>query len=283
MKLGAHLSKRGSLENLIQEAKFLQCESFQFFSDSPRSRRIKEWSNEEIKGFLKGVKRLNIKDYFIHSSYLLNFFSADSLIFETSKQMLEGYLLKAEKIGAKGVVFHLGSLRGKSLRVQIKKARQAIEELAEKTKTFLIFENSAGAGDLVGDRLEELVSVYGSLSHSAQKKIRFCLDTAHAFAAGYDLRTQKGIEKFLLLVDRLLGLDKVILWHLNDSAASLSSNIDRHAGIGKGLLGLEVFRFLVNHPLFKEVPGLIETPKGKNRLLSDRENLNILCSLRLEK
>jgi len=283
MKLGAHLSKKGSLKNLIQEAEFLECESFQFFSDSPRSRQIKKWSKKEINLFLSGVKKLGIKDYFIHASYLLNFFSSNPLILHNSKQMLESYLFKAKQIKAKGVVFHLGSLTGGSAEKQIKQSCLVIEEIAEKAESFLIFENSAGAGNLIGDKIEELVFVYRSLSKTAQTKIRFCLDTAHAFAAGYDLRTKKGLDKFIFLADKLLGLNKVVLWHLNDSASPLGSNRDRHAGIGKGFLGLETFRMLVNHSLFRETPGVIETPKGEDRLLSDRENLNILRSLKLEK
>ncbi len=283
MKLGAHLSKAGSLDNVIREAELLKCETFQFFSDSPRARQIKEWSQEETRRFLKGVKKLKITDYFVHSSYLLNLFSPNRFVFDTSREMLRRYLRKAGQIKARGVVFHLGSLRGQNFRQGAQRVKPALEELAAESKVFLIFENSAGAGNLVGDRLEELYRVAKLLSPSAQAKVRFCIDTAHAFEAGYDLRRKQNIDRFLLKVDKILGLEKVVVWHLNDSATPLGSNRDRHAHIGKGHLGVEIFRVLVNHPAFKDIPGIIEVPQGQNRLLSDRENLQILRALRMEK
>lgn len=278
MKIGAHLPRQGSLASLWDLAEKLGCEAFQFFPDNPRARQTLPWFRKEIKEFLRRKKK-GVR-YFLHSGYLINLFSPNPFILRTSLKLLEDGLQKAEKIGAEGLVFHLGSLKGHRFAERLPTVAEALSDLLRKAKRYLIFENSAGAKDLVGDKLEELRKVRDALCKKVQSKVKFCLDTAHAFEAGYDLRGQEKMSRFLNQADKILGLEEIVLWHLNDSATPLGSNRDRHADIGKGFIGLEAFRFLLNHPRLKDTPGVIETPKGKDLLARDRSNIEVLKGLR---
>ncbi|PIU24234.1 endonuclease, partial [Candidatus Berkelbacteria bacterium CG08_land_8_20_14_0_20_39_8] len=178
--------------------------------------------------------------------------------------------------GALGVNFHLGSTKGKKLSEVIDKVAIAIKTiLAAVDGPHLILENSAGAGNIIGDKFEELAEIINKVK---SPRVKVTLDTAHAFGSGYNVATGEGLEATLKEFDKLIGLDKLVCLHLNDSAAPLFSNRDRHADIGKGYIGIEGFRRIVNHLKLKHLPGIVETPGMKS--IEEKSDIEVLKSLR---
>lgn len=209
--------------------------------------------------------------------YLTNYATAKDELRDKSIAAMRTMLATCEQLGGAGVVTHLGSHKGLDLEAGLKRTGEAIlETLNDSSQSLAILENSAGAGEIVGDTIEELATIYG---HTGQhSRVKFCLDTAHAFACGYDIRDQGGWTSFLDAFDRAIGLEHVVLLHLNDSKVGLNEKKDRHENIGDGYIGIDAFQAIANEPRLRDTPGVLEVP-GLDGKGPDKANLDRLKGL----
>lgn len=276
MRFGAHVSTAEPFSDCIDRAREIGCEAMQIFVNVPQRWNPVAMNKNEIEKFVEKNKTAKICPIIIHSIYLINLASSNPFFYEASIKSLIDDMKKTKDLGAFGVNFHVGSTKGKTLEEVIDKVSLAIKDIlaASLEGPYLIIENSAGAGDIIGDKFDEIGKIIQSVNSD---RVKVTLDTAHAFGSGYNLATADGLEKTLEDFDKEIGLDKLVCLHLNDSAVSLGSNRDRHADIGHGEIGKEAFGRIVNHPRLKNIPGIIETPGNKGK--SEIDSLKMLKSL----
>jgi len=229
-------------------------------------------SDEEVQKYLKLNSDNKIDPVIIHSIYLLNLASSNPFFYESSIKSLIDEMQKAKALGALGVNFHVGSTKGAEMDEVMAKVEEAIQRVLASSPEgpFLIIENSAGAGNIIGDTLEEIAQILDAVDSS---RLRVLIDTAHAFESGYDLRSREGLNNFIDKFDNLIGLDKLVGFHLNDSKTEFNSKRDRHADIGRGYLGLSSFKEIMRHPKVEDKFGILETPEDE---ISWSEQLRIL-------
>ena len=275
MKLGAHISTAKPFSDAVTRAADLGCECMQIFANPPQRWNPVTIPDVEIERFKKLNTEAKIGPIIIHSIYLINLASENPFFYESSIKSLIDDMKKAHAIGALGVNSHMGSTKGREFDEVLVKITLAIKKILMATEggPDFIIENSAGAGNIIGDTIEEIVKIIQSVNSSRAKVL---IDTAHAFESGYDLKSENGLKKFITEFDKEIGLDKLVGFHLNDSKTVLDSKRDRHADIGQGEIGLEAFRRLVNHPKLKDKFGILETPQDT---LSWKAQLEILRSL----
>jgi deoxyribonuclease IV len=273
MIFGAHISLAKGLLETIPLAKKIGATSMQFFAGNPRGWRVARYDDQEAELFKKKIKEENLGPVFLHSAYLINLGSRNKRIYSSSIDNLKIAIKKAEQIDVQGVITHLGSAAGDRDREKgIARVIKGIEQILASSKGNLILENSAGAGEVIGDQIEELAVILKKVSSS---RLGICLDTAHLYGSGYDIRGRKVLNNLLKLFENEIGLDKLKVLHLNDSKGLLGSNVDRHANIGQGELGEETFSNIVNHPKLINLSGIIETPD----ISQDDKNLKLLKKL----
>ncbi|MEI8143750.1 MAG: deoxyribonuclease IV [Candidatus Berkelbacteria bacterium] len=264
MKFGAHISTAKPFSDSITRASGIGCECMQIFANPPQRWNPIVIPDAEIDRFNELNKTAKIAPIIIHSIYLNNLASDNPFYYSQSIASLIDDMKKAKRIVALGVNTHLGSTKGKELGEVLVKISLAIKDILSATEgddTFFIIENSAGAGNIIGDTIEEIAEIIQSVNSD---RVRVLVDTAHAFESGYDLRTPHMCEVFVSKFDSLIGLDKLVGFHLNDSKTPLNSKHDRHADIGVGEIGLAAFKYLVNHPKLSDKFGILETPQDKN-------------------
>ena len=260
-RLGVHTSIAGGLHLSLERAHALECNTLQIFSHNPRGWAVKKISAEEASQFKSLRQRLNISPLYIHTSYLINMASRDKILRKRSIDLLVSEMDRADVIGAGYVILHIGSASGNDEGVSRKRAIGALNEVAQMGlwKANLLIENTAGErGDIsstVEDLAEIMVNVKGSLISGA------CFDTCHAFAAGYNIREDRGTQKIVNEIEKYIGLDKVKLIHLNDSKGDMGSGIDRHEHIGLGKIGMKGLSQFINYQSFRDIPLILETPK----------------------
>jgi deoxyribonuclease IV len=272
MILGAHISINQGLIKGLSWAEEIGAQSIQFFAGNPRGWSIERYPDQEAENFKDQLAKRKLGPVFLHSAYLINLASRQERIWKGSINSLRVSLAKAEQIKARGVVTHIGSLKGLSKEEGLKKVAERIKEILRDGSTNLILENSAGAGEIIGDQLEELAEITERVN---SEKIQICLDTCHLFASGYNIAEPEELDKIIGNFDRLIGLRRLALIHLNDSKGKLGSRLDRHLDIGRGEIGLRGFKLIVNHPSLRDRPGIIETPT----ITRDDQNLRILRKL----
>lgn len=271
MILGAHVPISGGLDKAADTGKLLGCEAIQIFTSNPKGWDFSVRSEAEINRFKAKVKSGGIKKVFGHSIYLVNIASSNPYIYTNSINSLISGMVLAQKADFDGVVIHVGSHKGKGYETGIKQIVNALKQIIGTVgeKTPILLETDAGSGDRVGCKFEDLQDI---ISRVKSKCLGVCLDTCHIFASGYDVKTEKGLEKTIKDFDRIIGLEKLALIHLNDSKGELGSNLDRHEIIGEGEIGLDAFRRIINHPELKHLPGIVETPD--RRTFAD-ENISL--------
>jgi len=275
MKLGAHVSSSKPFSQAVDRAKTIGCDCFQIFANSPTRWSPVDIDQTEIEKFIELNQQPKLEPIVIHGIYLINLASENHYFYLASIKSLIDDMRKAKKLGALGVNFHLGSTLGRDFSIVLPKIVLAIKDvLAAVAGPDLILENSAGAGNIIGDRFSELGTVIKAVGSD---RLKVTLDTAHAFASGYDFKSRSGIDAALLDFDQEIGLNRLVCLHLNDSAVPINSKKDRHADIGKGYIDIAGFKNIVNHPKLKNLPGIIETPSNKG--LGDVDNLKILRDL----
>lgn len=257
LRLGAHVSVAGSLLNATEEAVRIGANTIQIFTSSPRMWRASQLNPEQVKAFRAARERLDIQPLAIHDNYLINLASADDEIWLKSGVAMRGELERAIQLDADYLVAHPGSCKGQSIEEGIARLAVGMREAARGLRfgglTFL-WELTAGQGQALGSRVEELVEIRRRTEEVAGIPVGFCVDTAHAFAAGLDL----------VVILPALGAAHVKLVHANDSKAPFGSRVDRHEHIGKGYIGEEAFRGYLSHPDLRDKAFILETPEDDN-------------------
>ena len=261
-RLGAHLSIAGGLPRAVDRAKASRCQALQIFTKSAGQWRARALPPEEIALFRAQVERTGIHPVVAHNSYLINLAAAAPALRAQSLAALGEELDRAESLGLQGLVMHPGSYTSGTEDDGLRLIGDGLAALlAERPlgRTMVLLEHTAGQGTNLGHRFEHLAEILERVDGSP--RVGVCLDTCHLLAAGYDLCSDDGYEHTFHELDRIVGLDRVKVFHLNDSKKPCGSRVDRHEHIGKGCLGLEPFRRLLNDPRFAGLPMLLETPK----------------------
>ncbi|MDA7967201.1 deoxyribonuclease IV [Ruegeria sp.] len=262
MKFGAHVSIAGGINKAPGRAHKLGCECFQFFSRSPRGGKAPELKDELVESFLNECSKYNITDYYIHTPYYINLCSEKKELRESSIAIIREELQRGSLLGVKYIMTHLGSSkdisREKALNLIIEGVKKIMYNSDFSTK--LLLENTAGQGATVGDSFEELSIILDELK---ELDIGICLDTAHTFAAGYDIKQKKGFKETLNIISDTVGIEKIKLFHGNDSKVGLGERKDRHEHIGKGKIGLEGFKNIIDDLSFENINMIVETPPDK--------------------
>ncbi len=256
MLIGAHVSSAGGLAAARRRAEEMGAPVAQVFLRSPRAWAERRFAPEDLAAFDEpGAPAL-----FVHASYLVNLASPDDELFERSVAALAGDLVNASRAGARGVVLHPGSHRGSGAGAGVARVAEGLDRvLADPAITTpVLLENTAGAGDTVGRTLEELAAIRGAAERHGL--VGYCLDTQHLFASGYDYSTPAAAASLLAAVDRELGLERVRLFHVNESMVAFGANRDRHANLGTGSIGDEALALLVGHPGLASAAGVLEVP-----------------------
>jgi len=277
--LGAHMSIAGGVGNALLEGKKVDCDAIQIFTKSSRQWASKPYSKEEIELFHINRKETGIGVVVAHDSYLLNMGSPDAALRSRSVAAFIDELERCEVLGVTHLIAHPGSHVGAGELAGIKTIAKSLDEVHKACPGYgvkVTLEITAGQGSNLGYRFEQIANIIDATQKS--DRLRVCFDTEHAFAAGYDLRTRDGYERTFGEFDEIIGIERLAAFHLNDSKKEFNSRVDRHEHIGKGFIGVEAFRMLMNDKRFWGLPMCLETPKGPD-LQEDRENLELLRSL----
>ncbi|MCS7197492.1 MAG: deoxyribonuclease IV [Candidatus Bipolaricaulota bacterium] len=284
MLLGCHLSIAGGLEQTVARAQELRINALQIFSHNARSWKMGALKPDEARKFIERRRQAHIEYTVIHTIYLINLASPDPKNFQLSVQALKDEVQRAGELQIPHVNTHIGAHMGQGVEKGLERIAEAINAVLASPQARsaphvkILLENSAGEGTELGATFAELGAILNSIKE--KKRVGVCLDTCHAFAAGYDLTTPHGLEKTLQELERQIGLERVELIHLNDSKFPLGSRRDRHEHIGQGRIGIEGFRLIVNHPALRDKPFILETPKDDE--LSDLRNLAAIRSVRYD-
>jgi deoxyribonuclease-4 len=279
MNLGAHMSVSGGIYRALERGVESTCNVVQIFVKNQMQWKAKPLTEEDVAAFKKARKETGIKTVVAHDSYLINLGSPDDALWEKSIHSFVGELERCEALGVSGLVAHPGSHMGEGEEWGLKRIANALDTVHERTpglrvRTYL--ETTAGQGTNLGYRFEQLRSIIDQTADS--KRLAVCVDTCHIFAAGYDIRDEKRYSATMKELIKVLGIRRIKAFHLNDSKKDLGSRVDRHDHIGKGKIGIDGFRALINDDRFSKVPMFLETPKAGDM---DRVNLRKLRSLRV--
>jgi deoxyribonuclease IV len=276
--IGAHVEARKGLWNAFGNATLLGADAIQVHPTPPGFWGSPKPTDEDVERFRQEYAAAGTPPFFFHAVYLINLASEDPKVHPRSESTLAGYLAAADRLGIDGVIFHVGSHRGTGFEAALpgitERMRNAIQR-ADPQHTRLLIENNAGTGGCVGARFEEIRAMIDAVG---DERVRCCFDTCHAFASGYDLRTEADARRVIDDWDRVVGLDRLDAIHCNDSQTGLASNRDRHQNIGLGEIGEEGFRALLHDPRLDRLPFILEVP-GFEGLGPDAANVEILRRL----
>jgi len=287
IRLGAHMSVAGGLPRAVERAVVHGCDAFQLFSKNANQWRGRELPPGEIRDFRAKVRAAGLYPVVSHASYLINLATADPPLRRQSLDAMADEIDRAEALGLLGVVLHPGCYtRGSEATGLDLVADGLLELLAERRRgrTMVILEHTAGQGTSLGATFEQLAYILRRTKD--HRRLGVCLDTCHLLASGYDIASPEGYAATFELFERLIGVHRLKVFHLNDSKRPLGSRVDRHEHIGRGAVGLDAFRRLVNDRRFHGLPMLLETPKTEGRppaLVAvdplDERNLDVLRGL----
>jgi deoxyribonuclease-4 len=263
MHVGAHVSSSGGIHTAIDRAVAIGADSVQVFTQSPRAWRPTNHDPATFEQFRAKREEAGIDGVLCHALYLCNFAAPDDVIYEKSVAALRNTVEVACAIEADAVVVHVGSHLGAGFDVGLERVVPALEQVLEvcSDTTWLLMENSAGAGGTIGRSIEELATIYERLDR--HPRLGICLDSCHLYVSGTDVTDPAALDACLDEVDRGIGLERLRALHVNDSATPLGSNLDRHANIGEGLLGEELGVFLSN-PRLQGLPAVLEVAGPEN-------------------
>jgi deoxyribonuclease-4 len=273
-RLGVHTSIAGGLAKALRRARDLGCTAVQIFSHNPRGWRTGELPEEEAALFRRERERLDISPVAVHASYLINLASPRKDLRRASIALLAEEMRRADLLGADYVVLHPGRSReGNAARLSVQGMAEALE-LSSPSRTGLLIENTSGKRGDVASSMEQVARILQAAGGAVRG---ICLDTCHAYAAGYDLGTEEGLRTLSEKMEAFFGLSRVLLVHLNDSRGGLGSGLDRHEHIGKGKIGSRGMKRFLHHESFGSVPLILETPKTSPA--DDPENLRRVRAL----
>lgn len=275
--LGAHVSTAGGLSTCVPRAVDMGCECMQIFLSAPQRWQHPRHSDEQVDEYRRLIAETSIGPNFAHATYLVNLAAGDPTIRDKSIENLSACAYWADRVGLAGIVVHIGSARGQGVEDAVKQVASALEAVLDRgSKSMILLENSAGSGEYLGSRFEQIGNIVDKLARD--ERLGLCLDTAHTFASGYDLRIDEGIKRTMDEVDQFIGLERLKLIHANDSKVGLNSAVDRHENIGKGQLGEDAFTRMLSQPELRKVAWVLEVP-GYEDKGPDKPNLDVLKRL----
>jgi deoxyribonuclease-4 len=259
MPIGAHVSTAGGLSTCIARAEALGVECMQVFLSAPQRWQAPKHSDEQVEAFCAGINAAGIAPSFAHGTYLLNLAAVDPGIHQRTVENITITAGWCDRIGLAGVVVHVGSGHHQPLESAEAQVTLALERvLANGDECAIVLENSAGSGETLGSRFEQIGALFSRLGND--RRLGLCVDTAHTFASGYDIRTSDGLSLMVDSIDQHIGLDRLLIIHANDSKVGLNSFVDRHENIGKGQIGAEAFERMLAHPALRDKPWVLEVP-----------------------
>jgi deoxyribonuclease-4 len=277
--LGAHTSIAGGVSKSIDRAEKLGFTAMQIFTKNNNRWFQKKLDEKEINAFKSKLHKSNIKFVVSHNSYLINLCATKKTILEKSRKAFRDELDRCELLGITHLNFHPGAHLGSGEEEGIKRIAESLNIAHEKTKNYNVssmLETTAGSGTTIGYRFEQLRKIIDLVE--AKERMTVCIDTAHIFAAGYDIKDPKPFNEVIKEFDKIIGLERLKCFHMNDSKKPLGSKVDRHEHIGKGFIGLEGFKNIMNDKRLNKIPKILETPKGKDQK-EDLINLRTLRNL----
>ncbi len=278
--LGAHVSSAGRIDKAIERAVAVGAESFQIFGAAPQMWRRKHHPDEDTESYRQKFREAKLNSSFIHAVYLINLASPDDELLRKSIDTLTAELDLASRIGADGVIFHVGSHMGSGFDHALPRIAAGMSEALDRTPddALLLIENNAGAGRSVGSAFHEVGAIMDAVDHP---RVRVCLDTCHAHAAGYNVATIAGLKSTIDEFQREIGADMLSAIHANDSKTELGSGKDRHENIGQGTIGMKAFRRMVRNRTLRKAAWLLEVP-GYEGGGPGKADVDILKALRDE-
>jgi deoxyribonuclease IV len=278
MKVGVHTSIAGGVANAAHHARKIGCDTFQMFSANPRGWRIRERPEGEYEVFREARSRHKLGPVVVHANYLVNLASVNRRIGDGSIEVFRRELQRALALGADFLVTHPGSAKGTTKSQAIAKSIESLCRAADGLRLdglTILIENTAGQGSVIGSTFEEVAEIVTGAARDLP--VGACLDTAHCFAAGYAVHTPLGLKETVKRIEGTIGMKNVRIIHANDSKTLFESHVDRHEQIGKGHIGAEGFRRIVQHSKLSRIPFICETPI--DRPGDDKRNIRMLRKL----
>jgi deoxyribonuclease IV len=274
--LGAHMSIRGGVSMAIERARSINCTAMQIFVKNNMQWFARPLSREEIRAFLNHVQRRELGSVFGHANYLINLAATNPQFRANSIRALAEELIRADQLELPFLVVHPGAHLGAGEEAGLETIAESVDcvfAALPKVKTRLALETTAGQGSCLGNKFEHLGYIVSRVREP--ERLCVCLDTAHVFAAGYDISSGRSFRRTFREFDRVIGRERLVALHLNDSKTQRGSRVDRHEHIGKGRIGLDAFRSIMRDRRLRKIPKVLETPKGKE-LREDVMNLKTL-------
>jgi len=280
VRLGAHMSIAGGMPTAVERARSVDATALQVFVKSSNQWAARPFAPGEAEAFRRAIREAALERHTIaHASYLLNLASPDEALWAKSVSALGVELARCAELGIPWLVVHPGSHVGSGVEAGVARVAEGLKRVLDPESSpaaGVLLENTAGQGNTLGGRFEELDEILGRASLA--DRVGVCFDTCHALAFGHDLRGAEAYGKTMKALDAAVGLGRVRAFHLNDSKGGLGSRLDRHEHIGRGAIGLEAFRLILTDARFADLPMVLETEKGDD-LAEDRMNLGVLRSL----
>lgn len=281
-RFGAHMSIAGGLHLAFEAARKVGCDCMQVFVKNQRQWAAPPLTDEAIRLWRRAVRVSGIRPVIAHGSYLINLASPDATLWNRSIDAFVDELERCEALAIRGLVLHPGSHTGTGEAGGLRRVAQALNSVHRRTRGLRVrtlLETTAGQGTCLGHRFEHLAAIRGRVREP--ERIAVCLDTCHMFAAGYELTHPDRYAETIAALDRTVGITRVRCIHMNDSLCGGGAHVDRHAHIGKGRLGRRAFANLVRDPRFRNVPMILETPKGTDTRGRDLDCVNLATLRRL--
>lgn len=274
------MSIAGGVDKAFLRGEEVGCDAMQIFTKNNNQWRAAPLTEREIRAYKTNRERTGISPILAHDSYLINLASPDKDLHRKSLEALRIEVARATALEIPYLIIHPGAHLASGEAEGITRVVEALDTVLDDPQpspVMICLETTAGQGSSLGYRFEHLAAIRGGVTR--RERVGICVDTCHIFAAGYEIRDQTAYENTMRQLDGVVGLDHVTCIHLNDSQRDLGSRVDRHAHIGRGQIGLEGFRLLINDPRLQHVPMILETPKGEHPAAADRRNLAVLRSL----
>ena len=273
------MSIGGGVHTAIERGRSIDCTAIQIFVKNNMQWFSRPLTREEIRAFLEHRQRRELLSIFGHANYLINLAATNPQFLANSIRSLSEELTRANQLELPFLVLHPGAHLSAGEEAGLTKIAKSIDRVFRKipkVKTRIALETTAGQGSSLGHRFDQIACIIQNVREP--ERLFVCLDTAHVFAAGYDIGSEAGAKKTFREFDRVIGLNRLAAIHLNDSKSALGSRVDRHQHIGEGQIGLHAFRFIMRDRRFRKIPKVLETPKGKE-MREDVENLRTLRAL----
>ncbi len=277
--IGAHMSVTGGVYTAFERGEKIGCRTMQVFTKNSNRWFAKPLTGEEIRQYRENAQKSPIRPVIAHDCYLINLCAKSPDILQKSRDAFLDELQRCDVLGIPYLNFHPGSHMGQGEKEGIGIIAESMNLVHAKTKGFSVrsvLETTAGQGTTLGSTFGELREIIDLVED--KNRIGICIDTCHVFAAGYNISTEEGYEKTFQEFDEVIGLDRIVAFHVNDSKKGFGSRVDRHEHIGKGTIGLTGFSLLINDSRFHDIPKILETPKSED-MHEDVENLKVLEGL----